>query len=398
MNQKFERVSRHLYQRRYRTAAGDWSSLYYARFVCRLKKKCRVIPLGSEESAAKDKLKKLAAQDVDCHDFDLDRERMPVAKERDGKSEPFTFAEWADKYPTFDDVKRKRSLSTDLLLIKLHLKPFFGRMLLTEIAREALTRYVDARLAKTLIRGKKGESKKAVSRGTVSNELSLFRRMLRVALREEYKVIVPSFEGLIVRTERGGRALTEDEEKKLLAVYPPWMQRLAEFADETCLSQGDLLRVTEDMIDANTGIIRLNSGRGKTGVEQIPPLTSRCRQILDEIEADREQSKVRNVHGLVFTNPNGSPITKGQIQYQIEKAVKLAGIRKFVFHNYRNTALTRWAREGINVDVAMKASGHSSVQMHKRYVDLQETDIAAAFGTSQIATGIVTEERVANRK
>jgi integrase len=244
--------------------------------------------LGSEESAAKDKLKKLAAQDVDCHDFDLDRERMPVAKERDGKSEPFTFAEWADKYPTFDDVKRKRSLSTDLLLIKLHLKPFFGRMLLTDIAREALTRYVDARLAKTLIRGKKGESKKAVSRGTVSNELSLFRRMLRVALREEYKVIVPSFEGLIVRTERGGRALTVDEEKKLLAVYSPWMQRLAEFADETCLSQGDLLRVTEDMIDANTGIIRLNSGRGKTGGEQIPPLTSRCRQILDEIEADRE--------------------------------------------------------------------------------------------------------------
>ena len=47
-----------------------------------------------------------------------------------------------------------------------------------------------------------------------------------------------------MRTERGGRALTEDEEKKLLAVYPPWMRRLAEFADETCLSQGDLLRVT----------------------------------------------------------------------------------------------------------------------------------------------------------
>jgi len=46
---------------------------------------------------------------------------------------------------------------------------------------------------------------------------------------------VPSFEALVVRTERGGRALTEDEEKKLLAVYPPWMRRLAEFADETCL-------------------------------------------------------------------------------------------------------------------------------------------------------------------
>jgi len=106
-----------------------------------------------------------------------------------------------------------------------------------------------------------------LARVTVSNEISLLRRMLRIALREEFKVIVPSFESLIVRTEPGGRALTEDEEKKLLAVYPPWMRRLAEFADETCLSQGDLLRVTEDAIDTKTGILRLNFGRGKTGVE-----------------------------------------------------------------------------------------------------------------------------------
>jgi len=113
------------------------------------------------------------------------------------------------------------------------------------------------------------------------------------------------------------------------------MSRLTEFADETCLSQGDLLRVTEDMIDAKTGIIRLNHGRSKTGVEQVPPLTSRCRQIVAEIETNLKQSNVRNVHGLVFTNPNSSPITKGQIQYQTEKAVKNAGIRKFVFHNYQ---------------------------------------------------------------
>ena len=98
------------------------------------------------------------------------------------------------------------------------------------------------------------------------------------------------------------------------------MRRLAEFADETCLSQGDLLRVTDDAIDTKTGIIRLNFGRGKTGVgSRFLPLTLRCRQILAEIEADLKQSKVRNVQGFVFTNPDGSPITKGQIEYQIEK-------------------------------------------------------------------------------
>jgi len=36
--------------------------------------------------------------------------------------------------------------------------------------------------------------------------------------------------------------------------------------------------------------------------------------------------------------------------------------------------------------------------MHKRYVDSQETDIAVTFGTSQIATGIVTDEQLANVK
>ena len=80
MNQKFERIARHLYQRKYHTAAGDWTTLYCARFVCRLKVKSRVIPLGSDESLAKDELKKIEAQDVDLHDFDLDRQRLQEQK------------------------------------------------------------------------------------------------------------------------------------------------------------------------------------------------------------------------------------------------------------------------------------------------------------------------------
>jgi hypothetical protein len=47
-----------------------------------------------------------------------------------------------------------------------------------------------------------------------------------------------------------------------------------------------------------------------------------------------------------------------------------------------------------------KASGHSSGQMHKRYVDLQAADVARAFGTaadSQIETQIDTQNRGASR-
>ena len=58
-----------------------------------------------------------------------------------------------------------------------------------------------------------------------------------------------------------------------------------------------------------------------------------------------------------------------------------------MFHNYRNTALTEWARQGIHVDVAMKSSGHTSIEMRKRYLDLKPSDLAAAFGTGKDKNG-----------
>jgi hypothetical protein len=48
MEQKFQRVARHLYRRQYEAASGDWTTLYYGRFVCRLKKKRRLFALGPD--------------------------------------------------------------------------------------------------------------------------------------------------------------------------------------------------------------------------------------------------------------------------------------------------------------------------------------------------------------
>ena len=250
-----------------------------------------------------------------------------------------------------------------------------------------------------MIRNKQGGSKKLTARGTISNELSLLRRMLRTAAREGYRVNVPSFEDLIVRTVRGGREITQDEQEKLYPAFETWMQRLWEFGKETCLSQGDLLRLTDSMIDEREGTIKPEGGRKKSGVEQVSPLTDRAREIYQQIKADKKSGAiVPNLSGLVFTLNDGTQITKGLVHYQVEKALRKTGIKKFVFHNLRNTALTEWARKGIPVDVAMKASGHASVQMHKRYVDLQAADVANAFGTSQIDKQIDKRKRGVSAK
>jgi hypothetical protein len=102
---KFQKVGKHLFERRYKTAQGDWQTLFYARFRCELKKKPRVIALGSDGDAARNRLLELEYKNSKDYDFDLDRLRSIAP--RDGKTAPFTFAEWAARYPAFDDVKTK---------------------------------------------------------------------------------------------------------------------------------------------------------------------------------------------------------------------------------------------------------------------------------------------------
>ncbi len=373
MTEKFERIAPRLYRRDYRTNTGERAIRYYARFVCKLKGKRRLFALGANLDEAKDRLKELEVQNNRLADFDQ-------GKSGGEKARALTLSEWAEKYPHQEGVKDKRSLSEERGMIRLHLKPFFGNVALTEITRESLIRYIDSRMGETIIRNDK-QSKKSVARGTVSNELSLLRRMLRVAAREGVQVASPSFEDLIVRIKRGGRALTPEERIQVLAVYPAWLSRLAEFATETCLSEGDLLRLTEDMIDRKVRVVVPEGGRKKTEVDQASPLTDRALEILEEIKREKRSVRIiENTRGLIFTRDDGRAITRSMISDAVQRAVRNASVKKFVFHNYRNTALTDWARRGINVDIAMKASGHSSVQMHKRYLDLQRQDVAAAFG------------------
>jgi hypothetical protein len=47
---------------------------------------------------------------------------------------------------------------------------------------------------------------------------------------------------------------------------------------------------------------------------------------------------------------------------------RLTGVRKFGLHNYRNTALTYWLAQPVNVVCSVL----TSVQMHKRYVDCND--------------------------
>ena len=381
-----------LYTREYPNAEGGITKLYYGRIKPKIGGVRVEFALGSDTRKAVDRWMEIRIANRRAEDLS----RFKPEKKSTAKPEPetkaTTFSQWAKEHALQEGVKDKRSLSADLGMIRLHLEPFFGENLLSDITRKRLVEYINIREKERTIRNGK-TSKKSVARGTISNELSLLRHMLNVYNREhdDERIIVPSFDGLIKRVARGGRALDTAERKKVLALYPKWLARLAEFATETCLSEGDILRLTESMIDRDSRVIVPDGGRmkiqGKTDEQprQIAPLTDRSLEIIDEIIAERRKSRVPII-GPLFVREDGRRITRDMISRGVKRAWKTAGVKKFVFHNYRNTALTDWADRGISADVAMQAAGHTSVQMHKRYLDLQRHHIANAFGLKKVVT------------
>src|SRR5439155_19658023 len=124
----------------------------------------------------------------------------------------------------------------------------------------------------------------------------------------------------------------------------------------------------------------------------------RAVKILNKIKRDKRRAAVvGKANELIFTGDDGMAITRSMISDAAHKPVRDAGVKKYRFHDYRNTTLTDWCRQGVNVDIGMKAAGHSSVQMHKRYLDLQRQDVAKAFGLLQDGN-MKTQKRKERRK
>lgn len=125
----------------------------------------------------------------------------------------------------------------------------------------------------------------------MANEFSCFRHMLNKARENEIEAATPSFAGLIQRSQRD-RVLDQKEEAAMLDAYPAWLRRIAIVAQETCLSESDIIRLTKSMIDRQRREIVPAGGRVKTGVEQRAPLTDPVIEIMEEIERERKAGRI----------------------------------------------------------------------------------------------------------
>jgi integrase len=252
---------------------------------------------------------------------------------------------------------RGRHVSSILSMLDARL----GRLSPAALTATRVAAYRDARLAD----GLSGDS--------VRKELNMLSKLLKTAMRE-WGIALPANPVAVVSkpppSKARDRRLEGDEEARLLASLDQcrnrYMRPLAQFAIETAMRQGEILKLRWRDVDFKRRVAMLCDT--KNGEDRAVPLSSRAVQILQSLPRDLHDERV-------------FPVSQSLVVQAWGHAVKRAGIENLRFHDLRHEALSRLAERGnLSVLELAAVSGHKTLQMLKRYTHLRAEDLARKLG------------------
>jgi integrase len=198
-----------------------------------------------------------------------------------------TFREMIEKYLREYSARNKapKSHIRDRSLAN-HLLQYFGDLTLTEITPKLIATFKTKRR-------EEGAAPK-----TVNNELILMGHAFNIAIREwEWVKENPASR---ISNEKVGniveRRLTFEEEKRLLAASPKWLQEIIVFALETGLRQSEILDLQWPRVDLFKRILSILQQKNKG--KHTLPLDKTALEIL------KTRAKIRHINSnYVFFKP-----------------------------------------------------------------------------------------------
>ena len=166
------------------------------------------------------------------------------------------------------------------------------------------------------------------------------------------------------------RVLSPAEEARLLQELAPIgrrnpiMQPLVIVAIETAMRRGELLGLRWEHVYLDRRVIFLPLT--KNGQSRYVPLSSRAVETIEKLP--------KSLDGRLF------PINIAAMEAAFLKAVRRAGLHGLHFHDLRHTAASRMASKLPNVIELASVTGHTSLQMLKRYYHPKAEELAVKLG------------------
>ncbi len=137
------------------------------------------------------------------------------------------------------------------------------------------------------------------------------------------------------------------------------------------LRVSEFLALNLEDVDVNTGTIRVRHGKGDK--PRIAFLGKEARSAL---------KRYLKIHPkdvpAVWTNDEGERMTISGLRYSLVKYSKLAGIGKISLHDFRRCFALSCYRKGVDIFSISQLLGHSTVEVTKRYIAINEEDLQLA--------------------
>jgi integrase len=218
------------------------------------------------------------------------------------------------------------------------------------------------KLARTPARGDRERSAASVNR-----HLAALSSVFSLAMREWMWVDDTPMRKVTKFTEPRGRVrfLSDAEREAVLKACresrTPLLYPLVVTALSTGARQGELLGIRWRDVDFHMGLIRLE--KTKNNERRAIPLTGHAHELL------KEMASVRRIDtDLVFPFNGG----RHGLRSPWTKALKVAEIEDFRFHDLRHSAASYLAMNGATLAEIAEVLGHKTLQMVKRYAHLTE--------------------------
>jgi integrase/recombinase XerD len=243
--------------------------------------------------------------------------------------------------------------------------------------RQAFHAFDGALTNKASIGGRNTELRK---RGVSATSVNTWLRVLNAYSRWSHT------EGLVTELIHVPRL--EEEQKVLATLRPEQIQKLVRFKPEErgqyrihtlailLIDSGmridEALSLRREDVDLDNLLLKIH---GKGQRERIVPISTECRKVLWKFIGKTSGAQ----SALVFCTRDGRKLLQRNTLrefHALGAKLQIAGVR-FSFHTMRHTFAVNYIRNGGDVFRLQRILGHASLEMTRRYVNLQTSDLSA---------------------
>lgn len=255
-------------------------------------------------------------------------------------------------------------------IFRVHLIPAFKQLYLDEIVSYRIEQY------------KSEKNREGKSRKTINNHLSVLRKTLLVAQEWRFLETVPDFKWLKV-PEPDFDYLEFEEKDKLVGAADPVWRPMISVGLETGMRMGELRALRKKDVHLKTGLLQVRRaaweniiGTPKSWRIRDIPLTRTAVCVL------KESQKLKGE--LVFSNPDGSLLTRNQCKRPLWRVCQRAGLRKIGWHVLRHSFASHLAMLGVPMKAIQELLGHKNVKTTMRYAHLSPAHRSNAIAVLEI--------------